>query len=300
MIDNWRAIPRNSALCPLAACRANVFALSSINAVKYGSSYLFKGPDRATIRQDVTIAGEASASLRVAGGRRDERLPITFRFGAFRPLRQRGAQPPVVRPEVPLPGQVRMYFDPTRNVAPATERAARSTLTEWRRANAEYPERRRLLLSGSPSRFVRNATTKRRQRNFRFLRRAIRRAYVAHHIAGQQVYVLVLPIDVPGATSSEALRATPNGVLCNTFREAAALRGLSSDDPDWRNDLEGIATRAPAARLWELANISLFRYVGSPWDLRPKYRVEFADDFRVLLWCNVSLKPCFARAPSFP
>ena len=133
--------------------------------------------------------------------------------------------PPVVRLQVHLPGLFQVYFDPTRNVEPAIYRASRSTLTEWFCANRQYPDARDLLYSDSPSRFTRNTTTKQWLRRSRFFDRTIGRMYIVHPTAGEQFYLRALLTDIPGATPFQALRATRDGVLCNTFREAAALRG---------------------------------------------------------------------------
>ena len=105
--------------------------------------------------------------------------------------------------------------------------------------------------------------------------------YVVHPMAGEQFYLRVLLTDIPGATSFEALRTTRDGVLCNTFREAAALRGLLADDSEWHKALEEVATYASGKQLRELfAYILLFCDIGSPLDLWTKFREELADDFR--------------------
>ena len=68
---------------------------------------------------------------------------------------------------------------------------------------------------------------------------------------------------------------------CNTFREAAALRGLLADDSEWHKALEEVATYASGKQLRELfAYILLFCDIGSPLDLWTEFREELADDFR--------------------
>ena len=91
--------------------------------------------------------------------------------------------------------------------------------------------------------------------------------YVVHPTAGEQFYLRVLLTDVCGATSFEDLRTTRDGMLCGTFREAAALRGLLSDDSEWRTALAEEAEFASPKQLREsFAYILLFCDVGAPLD----------------------------------
>ena len=57
-----------------------------------------------------------------------------------------------VRLQVHPTDQVQVYFDPKCDVAPAMDRAARSTLTARFRSDTLYPDIRNLLYSDYPSR----------------------------------------------------------------------------------------------------------------------------------------------------
>ena len=67
----------------------------------------------------------------------------------------------------------------------------------------------------------------------------------------------------------------------NTFREAAARRGLSADGSGRRNAIQEVAAYAPPKKLRDLVVYLLVsRDVGSPVDLRVLSRDELADGFR--------------------
>jgi hypothetical protein len=64
----------------------------------------------------------------------------------------------------------------------------------------------------------------------------ISRMYTVSVSEGEQYYLRLLLLNIPGAKSFDDLK-TVNNQLCTTFKEAATLRNLLSDDTEWANAL---------------------------------------------------------------
>ncbi|XP_073362423.1 uncharacterized protein [Aegilops tauschii subsp. strangulata] len=202
MLDNRWVVPYNPYLLRMFNCHINVEVCSSIKPVKYLYKYIYKGHDKASFSIDHPDAdGNIDEIKRYVDAR--------VAFNAQADL---------------------------KNVV-ASENNSKSMLTEYFKANQEYPRARHILYKDFPESF-----TWQKKKKFwkpRVERFQIGRIVSANPAEGDRYYLRVLLNHVTGKTSFDDL-LTVDGVLCGSFREAAERLGLIEAD----NTLDNCLTEA--------------------------------------------------------
>ncbi|XP_043243545.1 uncharacterized protein LOC122392568 [Amphibalanus amphitrite] len=279
LITSQWVVPHSPYLSLRFDAHVNVEVCCSVQSVKYLFRYIYKGPDRQMVRADALV------------GLGDE-------IAAYQDLRSIGAseacwrlfeepisrqQPTVVTLQVHLPNQQLVYFEPGGEQQ-AIEAARRTQLTAWLEYNrdsaATDPQCRQLLYPDFPSGYTwqvgQKVWRKRRQQQ---ATEAIGRVVYLSPRHGEVFYLRVLLHHVPGAASFEDLR-TVAGVLCATYREVCAVRGLLLEDREWEATMRDAAHAQMPAQLRRLFGvILLFCTPAAPMQLFERHLNDMAEDF---------------------
>jgi hypothetical protein len=181
--------------------------------------------------------------------------------------------PNVVRLQVHLENQQNVFFDPNNNPERALERAQKTQLLQFFKANADnVGNARELTFQEFPNHFAWDQ--KQRKWNHRKKKHlAIGRMYSIPPTAGERFFLRLLLTVVKGPTSFEHLR-TVDREVCPTFKEACRLLGLLQDDREWRACLQDAKDMRTGSSLRSLFVIILTHC--SPTDPR-KLWDEFKD-----------------------
>ncbi|KAF0311032.1 hypothetical protein FJT64_001862 [Amphibalanus amphitrite] len=227
------------------------------------SPYIYKGPDRQMVRVDALIGTEdeiaAYQDLRSIGA-----SEACWRLFEEPISRQ---QPTVVTLQVHLPNQQLVYFEPGGEQQ-AIEAARRTQLTAWLEYNRDS--------AATDPPVGQKVWRKRRQQQ---ATEAIGRVVYLSPRHGEVFYLRVLLHHVPGAASFEDLR-TVAGVLCATYREACAVRGLLLEDREWEATMRDAAHAQMPAQLRRLFGvILLFCTPAAPMQLFERHLNDMAEDF---------------------
>ncbi|CAK9303229.1 unnamed protein product [Gordionus sp. m RMFG-2023] len=103
--------------------------------------------------------------------------------------------------------------------------------------------------------------------------------YTVDPKSGERFFLRLLLLHVVGATSFEYLR-TVNGVLYNTFKEAAFKRNLLVDDKEWEAFMEEASTFLMPIQLRQsFAFICIFCQPENPNNLWEKFKKCMIEDF---------------------
>jgi hypothetical protein len=169
----------------------------------------------------------------------------------------------IIRLHVHLPDGQNVFFHPDgihRALRKADEKM--TTLTAWFELNATDLEARAYLYSEIPEHFVfeKGQWNPRRRGGSK----VIGRMFSVNIVDSERYYLRTLLLHVPGATSFEHLR-TVNGVRSETFKDAAKMLGLLSDDDIWDTTLtEAGLIRMPGQMRQVFALICIY---GTPNDV---------------------------------
>jgi hypothetical protein len=244
-LNNCWVVPYNPYLSKRYNAHINVELCGSLKAVKYLYKYVYKGPDKAMT--EVSINGDTVNEVRQYQDCRyfsaHEACWRLFRF----PIH--GRYPAVVRLQVHLPDQQMVFFTADGVVGDMAERveiSRKTTLTEFFSLNAsikskldngqELAEWERRAYGSKYQDWPEFMTFDKKARVWRSRSRnpkpSIGRMYTASPRQGDRFYLRMLLATLPSWTSFEDVR-TVDGVLCNTFKDACARRGLLDDDFEW-------------------------------------------------------------------
>jgi hypothetical protein len=222
--DNRDVVPYNPHLSRRYDCHINLEIVSTIAVVKYFYKYVYKGVDRATVE----MRGEDNEIKRYIDARYVSSPEALWRIFGYDMHEEK---PTVVRLAIHLPGEQQVYYNADLN-AERLEDRAKTTLTEWFVANAQFPAGRALLYSDYCEQFTWVRDKKLWKERQRCVGEVIGRMYMVQPSAGELYYLRLLLLHVPGVTSFAELR-TVNGQQFATFKEAAAALGLLEDDQEW-------------------------------------------------------------------
>ena len=93
-------------------------------------------------------------------------------------------------------------------------------------------------------------------------------------------YLRLLLHHTPGCTSYEDIRTLPDGIICQTFKEAALKRGFLQDDEEW---IECLNEAALTASPWQIrllfVAILVFREPSCHDQLWNKFRNHMSQEF---------------------
>lgn len=133
---------------------------------------------------------------------------------------------------VHLKDEQQVFFDPNDVAENVLQHQAsnKTQLTEWFKANRDFPQARECLYQDFPQKFVWKTSTKSwslRKRDF-----AIGQMLAVHPSSGECFYLRMLLTVVKGAKDWKDLQMV-DGVECPIYKEACRVRGILEDDGKW-------------------------------------------------------------------
>ncbi|KAK6021322.1 hypothetical protein OSTOST_13005 [Ostertagia ostertagi] len=247
-LGNEWIVPYNPFLIGKYDCHINVEICNSVSSVKYLHKYIYKGQDRAVLEAGEDI-DEISQYLE---GRYISAQEACWRLLSFE---TNSISHNIIRLPVHLPGQQYVTFNASAPEA-AVENNERTMLTEFFETNrvlqqqageGDAPEL--LTYCEFPERYRWNSGPKtwtRRRREWKVVARM-----TMAPPGSDRFHLRLLLSHVRGPTSYEDLR-THNGVLYETFQEAAIARGLLEDDTEYDTCLEEAALSSMPSQIRRL------------------------------------------------
>ena len=283
MLDNKWVVPYNPYLLRMFNCHINVEVCSSIKAVKYLYKYVYKGHDRASISIDQPDSnGVVDEIKRYIDARWVTPPEAMWRIFGFN-LSE--SSPSVLQLPLHLPNMNSVTFKAGEDLTDVVARdtASKSMLTEYFLANQQHVWARDILYKDFPGSF-----TWQRQKYWRPREKQhqVGRIVSAHPAEGERYFLRVLLNHVPGKTSFEDLR-TVDGVLCDSFREAAERLGLIEADNTLDECLiESTQFAMPASLRRLFATILVFCEPGDVRGLWHRNLEALFDDYRRSHTCS--------------
>ena len=272
-IDNCWVVPYNPYLSARYKAHINVEICASIHAIKYISKYIYKGPDRTTLKLDSDV-DEVNLYLQARYCGPTEGCWRIFEY------RVHEEAPNVVRLAVHLPGQHSFTWkaDDTAERREARREAAKSMLMaffEWNRGLAADAPRWRY--SEMPTYCVwlpKSRKWKIRERR----REAIGRMYHCSPNQGERFYLRLLLTVKAGPTGFEDLR-TVDGHEYPTFKAACEAMGLLEDDREWIKTFEEAGVFKKGSALRSLFVVALLHgSIANPKALWEQFKDTICDD----------------------
>jgi hypothetical protein len=243
-IDNRWVVPYNPYLSARYKAHINVEICASIHAIKYLSKYIYKGPDRTTLKLDSDV-NEVNLYLQARYCGPTEGCWRIFEY------RVHEEAPNVVRLTVHLPGQHSFTWKANDTTERRDERreAAKSMLMayfEWNRDLAADAPRWRYSEMPTYCIWVKRS---RRWKLRKLKREAIGRLYHCSPNQGERFYLRLLLTVKVCPISFEDLR-TVDGHEHPTFKAACEAMGLLEDDREWIKTFEeaGVFMKGSALR----------------------------------------------------
>ena len=182
--------------------------------------------------------------------------------------------PPITRLDVHLPNGQRVYFNAEANLANLVAQPRQTKLTAFFELNQSDPFARTLLYVDIPKhyRWV-NGSWKIRQQQPN-----LGRVYNVHPRDRECFFVRLLLHHRTGPTSFDDLR-TVDGVICQSFEEAAEKLGLKESDHHWDKALEEAAAFMMPKAMRAMFSVMLIQCRPSnPLELWMKYREAMSRD----------------------
>jgi hypothetical protein len=258
-------------------CHINVEVCSSIKAVKYLYKYIYKGHDRTSFNIDQPDNdGNIDEIKRYIDARWVTPPEAMWRIFGFKLCDN---SPAVLQLPLHLPDMHRVTFkagDDLKEVI-ARDNVQSSMLTEYFVANNNHPWARHILYRDFLGSFAWHKTKYWKPRQERH---QVGRIVSAHPAEGDRYFLRVLLNHVPGSTSFDDLK-TVDGVLCDSFRDAAERRGLIESDStldECLTESEQFAMPVSLRRLF--ATILVFCEPGDVRGLWDRHLEAMSDDFR--------------------
>jgi hypothetical protein len=185
----------------------------------------------------------------------------------------------IIRLQVHLPDEQSVVFQQD-DVRAAVVQAGNklTTLTAWFRLNEEDPSANQYLYTQVPEQytFFRGLWSLRK----RGAEKVIGRMFSVNVKDSERYFLRTLLLHIRGATSFEHLR-TVDGVVCDTFREAAKKKGLLLDDEVWDATLtEGSLMQMPRQIRQTFALICVYGEVNDIQALWANHIDSMTEDFR--------------------
>ena len=158
-----------------------------------------------------------------------------------------------------------VYFQ-ENDVAEAVTNPKNTTLLAWFKLNQVDLNARMLKYHEIPEYYIWNHAqhcwTKRKRGRY------IGRLYITNPSQGKRHYLRILLHHIPGATSFEDLKISPDGVLLSTIKETATAYGLLESDTEWDNCLSEASISFMPKQLRSLfVTILIFGQPTKPLDL---------------------------------
>ncbi|XP_068323280.1 uncharacterized protein [Pyrus communis] len=242
-IDNRWVVPYNPWLLLKYDSRINVEVCSSIKCVKYLYKYVYKGPDRVSLK--VRLGPSYDEISKYLDARWIYASEALWKFFSF-PMNR--IYPSVERLQVHLPNrhQVRYYSHISIMEVLSNTSNSKTMLTEFFRINCTDPFARQWLYREFPEHYRWVATGKKWQRSVS-QQKVIGLIYTVCPSEGERFCLRTLLNHVGGPISFDHLLIV-NGVAFPTFKQTAERKGLLEDDNSIHQCLlEAATTHMPSA-----------------------------------------------------
>ena len=108
----------------------------------------------------------------------------------------------------------------------------------------------------------------------------IGRMYFAHPVEGERFYLRMLLNHVTGCTSFQCIRTLADGIVCESYKEAARSLGLLEDDKELDEcSTDATASAMPPQMRQLFVTILLFNVPTDPLVLWENHKVSLAEEF---------------------
>lgn len=278
-IDNRYVVPYNSFLLMKYRCHLNVEACTTVKSIKYIFKYVHKGFDCATVKftrgEEVSnqlVYDEISSYL---SGRYVGSTEAVWRIFEYEMQYQTHT---IVRLDCHLPNQQVVYFrEGGEDQAVANPRQTK--LQAYFRLNQVDHEARIHLYNEIPQHYTWNESNKSWKKRQRGSDKVISRLYTVNPKNVELFHLRLLLLHVRGAKCFEDMR-TYNGVIYNTFVEAAHARGIASNDNEWRETLlEACQNQTPYALRQLFGIICALNVPTNALALWEEFRTPMSEDY---------------------
>mmetsp|Transcript_13935 Transcript_13935/g.25805 ORF Transcript_13935/g.25805 Transcript_13935/m.25805 type:complete len:831 (-) Transcript_13935:1923-4415(-) len=278
-LDNRWVVPYSPYLLLKYGCHTNVEVCSTVEFIKYVHKYIFKGPDRASIRVDRDGGHYIDELQDYVDGRYVSPVEACWRLFRFS---MHGCSHAIAHLPVHLPDEQQIYFPNSQQGAQDAAATVQETkLTQFfalcseTGPHAEFA--RTLTYQDLPLHFCwADNRWKPRARNLK----VIGRVYTVSIREGERFYLRLLLTQVAGPTSFEHLR-TVNGVLHPTFKDACVASSLIEDDTEWdRTMTEATIWQMPQQLCNLFASLLFFGQPADPSALWDKHKDAMTEDIR--------------------
>lgn len=250
-VDNRFVVPYNPYLLAKFDCHINVEVCSSVKSIKYIYKYIYKGYDCATLRfskvnneADELVYNEVDNYL---NGRYVGSVEAAWRICEYEMHFQTHH---VERLDLHLPSQQTIFFR-EGNEEEAIANPRQTKLQAFFILNASDPQANQLLYAEVPQRYVWDDKDKRWKKRQRGGANVISRMYTVSTKNRELFHLRLLLLHVRGPTCFNDVK-TYNGVMYDTFEEAAHVRGIANNGNEWHDTLLEAATLNTAPQLRQI------------------------------------------------
>lgn len=275
-LNNSYVVPYNPFLIKYFRAHINVELCSSVQSVKYIYKYIYKGHDCANIeiRADGTQQISNDEVTTYINTRYVGPTEAAWRILSYRMHEQNYS---IERLPVHLENQQTIVFSEDNIEAAYMEAQYRRTkLTAWFEFNRVSDQQ--ILYPEIPQHCVwRN---NRWQTRLRGNDNVIGRMYTVNIVDQERYFLRLLLLNITGAKSFEDMR-TFQGIVHQTYKEAAFARGLIMDDSEWDRCLNEASLSSFPRELRSLfAYILVFQSPTNALSLFEKYSFQLSEDFQ--------------------
>lgn len=278
LMDNSHVVPYSPYLTLKYNAHINVEVCTSLQAIKYIYKYIFKGFDCANIA--ITTNGPAELRYDEISNYIDCRY-VSAPEAMWRLLefKMHDRSHSVTRLPVHLPNQQTVMFEAGHEEEALLAASSGCTMLEsWFHLNRCELDAHQWLYTEVPQNYVyvRGKWQKRQRGGDKI----VSRMYSVSIRDAERFYLRMLLLHVKGATGFDSLRMV-DGVMCQSFKDAASLRGLLDSDEEWDRCLSDACTYLMPRQLREMfAFICCFSQPQSPLKLWDDHKVDFILDYR--------------------
>lgn len=276
-MDNRNVVPYNPFISLKYNAHVNVEVVTSLKAVKYIYKYIFKGHDYTNIV--ITSDGQAQLNHNEITNYVDGRyVSAPEAMWRLREFHMHDRSHTVMRLPVHLLNQHTVVFqEGNEEQALALAETGKTKLTQWFELNQQNTDAHHLLYTDLPNHYVYvKGSWKKRQRGGDNI---VSRMYMVNMKDEERFFLRIILLHVQGATGFEMLR-TYNDETYETFKGAAAARGLLATDEEWDRCLRDGSTYKMPKQLREmLSYICCFCHPSKPLKLWEEHIDDFILDY---------------------
>ena len=289
-VDNRWVVPYSPYLCRKHNAHINVEVCLSVRAVKYIHKYIYKGTDQITVQIDDPDELTSYLNRRYIGP--TEAAWMIFGFPVH------AESPSVIRLPVHLDGQQSVCFGEEEAAEDILERVAlkQTELMGWFEYNTLHEDGRTTLYPDFPQKYV----WKKKKQIWEPRKRkedAIGRCWWVGPRDVERHWLRQILHNVPGKKSFEDVR-TVDGVVYDTFHQAAGALGLLEDDEAWYAIFNELRVEKSGHVLrYTFVDALTFGDLANPGALWDKFADDICDDLLFRLAEDGIRLPDIAREP---